>query len=472
MHDDVTQGRQPAPSLVARLLARVGNPRQWSLADRCLLASLISLFFSICFIFVMSFVLLPNLGIAPWFNRAAFQSQLKWHLLIFIGGWSSITVAALLARWRAPNNRLLVHAVCQLFGIGFAYTAYDFGTATSALTPLVLLAGAFVGYALFDKLPPTLGVASFFAVSIAATIAAQLEWIPYAPFFIDAPFKNGRLDGSWLTTLGGLSFGIFVYVVGLLYFIIDRWHDSETKLAQTSEQLARANDLISRYVAQQVAEQIQLGNYDAIDRQYRRRLTLFFSDIKGFTEVADHVEPEEVSELLNEYFTEMTVIAGQFGGTIDKFMGDAIMIFFGAPVATHDEDHALRAVRMAMAMQGRMKELHRRWEKRGITEPFQVRMGINTGVASVGNFGAPGRMDYTAIGRQVNLAARLQVNCEPGKVLLSHATWVFVRDEIPCEPKGEIQVKGIRDPVNVYEVTAPYPIEEPTPESLTSGAAA
>jgi adenylate cyclase len=108
----------------------------------------------------------------------------------------------------------------------------------------------------------------------------------------------------------------------------------------------------------------------------------------------------------------MTAIAGRFGGTIDKFMGDAIMIFFGAPVATHDEDHALRAVRMAMAMQGRMKELQRRWEKHGIIEPFQVRMGINTGVASVGNFGAPGRMDYTAIGRQVNLAARLQVNCD------------------------------------------------------------
>jgi class 3 adenylate cyclase len=228
---------------------------------------------------------------------------------------------------------------------------------------------------------------------------------------------------------------------------------------------------VSRYIAQQVAEQIRLGNFEAIDRQFRRRLTLFFSDIEGFTAVADRVEPEELSELLNEYFAEMTAIAERFGGTIDKFMGDAIMIFFGAPTATDDRDHALRAVRMAMAMQGRMEELRRRYGQRGSVEPFQIRMGINTGVASVGTFGARGRMDYTAIGRQVNLAARLQVNCEPDRILISHATWVLVHDEIECIPKGEIHVKGIRDPVLVYEVSPPYPMVRPR-DVLEAGTAA
>jgi class 3 adenylate cyclase len=93
----------------------------------------------------------------------------------------------------------------------------------------------------------------------------------------------------------------------------------------------------------------------------------------------------------------------------------------------------------------------------------------NTGVASVGNFGAPGQVDYTAIGRQVNLAARLQVSCDPGRILISHV--VLVRDEIPCEPKGEIQVKGIRDAVKVYEVTAPYPVEAATRDAAAGGAA-
>jgi class 3 adenylate cyclase len=148
----------------------------------------------------------------------------------------------------------------------------------------------------------------------------------------------------------------------------------------------------------------------------------------------------------------MTLIAEKHGGTIDKFVGDAIMIFFGAPEATSDKDHALRAVRMAIEMQERMETLREAWRGQGIQLPFHVRMGVNTGQASIGNFGSEGRMDYTAIGRQVNLAARLEVNCEPDKVLISHSTWAFVNEEIPCTPKGEITERGVRDPVKVYEV--------------------
>jgi len=130
------------------------------------------------------------------------------------------------------------------------------------------------------------------------------------------------------------------------------------------------------------------------------------------------------------------------------------MIFFGAPTATHDRDRALRAVRMAIEMQARLAELRTKWEHEGIEEPFQIRIGINTGVASVGNFGSKGRVDYTATGRQVNLAARLQVNCDPDKILLSHSTWSLAQDDIACIAKGEIQVKGFHQPVKVYEVTA------------------
>jgi adenylate cyclase len=220
----------------------------------------------------------------------------------------------------------------------------------------------------------------------------------------------------------------------------------------TSEELAKANELISRYVAPQVSKHILAGNYDVIEKRDRRKLTLFFSDIEGFTETADEVEPEDLSRALDEYLSEMTSVAERHGATIDKFVGDAIMIFFGAPDATTDQDHALRAVRMALEMQERMTELRRRWSAVGFDRPFAIRMGINTGMASVGNFGAKGRVDYTAIGRQVNLAARLQAACKPGRVLLSRPTWMLVRDQIPCVPKGEIELRGIHHPVRVYEV--------------------
>jgi class 3 adenylate cyclase len=182
---------------------------------------------------------------------------------------------------------------------------------------------------------------------------------------------------------------------------------------------------------------------------------LFFSDIKDFSEAADLLEPEDLSEVLNEYLTEMVRIGEAHGGTIDKFIGDAIMIFFGAPLCTHDVDHAERAIRMAIEMQETMTRLQDKWRRNGFEYPFELRIGINTGQASVGSFGSTGRMDYTAIGRQVNLAARLQQHCEPGKILISHSTWTLVRERIDCVFGGELTVKGVRDPVKVYEVRGP-----------------
>jgi adenylate cyclase len=468
MEPGVTQVTPAPPSLPLRVVARLGNPLHWDLTDRVLVASGTILFLAVWYLFVEYGLLVPQPQTAPYINRAFLIRIFPFQMALYIGGWLAITLAALLLRRRSPNSRLLVHALGQLFAISFGFAAYCFGSSTSIFTPIIVLVGAVVGYTLFPKLPTTLGVITCQAILIGTTIFEQLGVIPHAPLLLNAPFKDGRLALSWLTTIGGLTYVLMLFGLVLLYFIIDQWHDHEAKLAEASDQLSRANDLISRYVAAQVAEQIRLGNYEAVDRQHRRRLTLFFSDIKGFSEVADHVEPEELSERLNEYFAAMTHIAERYGGTIDKFMGDAIMIFFGAPVATHDRDHAVRAVRMAMEMQGRMTQLRTRWEADGALEPFEIRIGINTGVASVGNFGAPGRMDYTAIGRQVNLAARLQVNCEPGKILLSHSTWVLVRDDIPCVSRGEIQVKGTRDPVKVYEVAAPYPVPELKPIAVAS----
>jgi adenylate cyclase len=166
------------------------------------------------------------------------------------------------------------------------------------------------------------------------------------------------------------------------------------------------------------------------------------------------MEPEDLSAHLNEYLSEMAAIADEFGATVNQFVGDGIMAFFGAPEASNDRDHALRAVRMSLAMQARMVELGERWFAEGIQTPFRIRIGLNTGVASVGDFGSEGRTTYSAIGNQTNLSARIQEHCEPGTVLISHTTWGLVKDEIPCVEKGEIEVKGLHYPVRVYEVSA------------------
>lgn len=150
----------------------------------------------------------------------------------------------------------------------------------------------------------------------------------------------------------------------------------------------------------------------------------------------------------------MADIADAYGATLNQFVGDGIMSFFGAPDATNDQDHAIRAVRMALEMQERMTKLGEEWFAQGIQTPFLIRIGINTGVSSVGDFGSKGRTTYSAIGTQTNLAARIQEHCKPGSVLISHTTWGLVKTEFRCEEHGEIEFKNLHYRVRIYEVIA------------------
>jgi len=322
----------------------------------------------------------------------------------------------------------------------------------------VVTTGAIGGVLLTGWKPTLIGFASFLAIGLALETAAWNGVIPYAPFFRIVAMPEGKVLGSWLVVSWVLAISMTVLSMELFGYIFARWRDRENQLAEahlllgaSNARLQEATSLIRRYVPAQLADGILSGQFTREGKWERRKLTLFFSDIRGFTDASDELEAEDLSRVLNEYLSEMSAIADRHGGTIDKFVGDAIMIFFGAPVATDDRDHALRAIRMATEMQVRMEELGRKWLNEGIENPFQIRIGINTGVATVGNFGSEGRMDYTAIGKQVNLAARLQSHCTPGKILVSHSTWALVKDDIPCRPMGEITVKGIHHPVKTYE---------------------
>jgi len=160
--------------------------------------------------------------------------------------------------------------------------------------------------------------------------------------------------------------------------------------------------------------------------------------------------------LLNHYLTEMSQIALEYGATIDKYVGDAIVIFFGDPETRGVKEDALACVKMAIAMRKRMLELGSDWRDSGIEKPLQIRIGINTGYCTVGNFGSDDRMDYTIIGGGVNLASRLESAATPGEILISYETYAHVKDQIKCEETGEINVKGIAYPVATYQVVDTY----------------
>jgi class 3 adenylate cyclase len=199
---------------------------------------------------------------------------------------------------------------------------------------------------------------------------------------------------------------------------------------------------VSRYLAPQIYDRIFSGQQDVTLRTERKKLTIFFSDIVGFTAMTDRLQPEEVTGLLNRYLTEMSKIAAHHGGTVDKFIGDAIVIFFGDPETRGTAEDAQACLAMAVDMQNRTTELNAEWRHQGIHTPVEVRMGINTGYCDVGNFGSEDRMEYTIIGAEANLAARLQSIAEPGHIVLSYESYALVRDKIDARPLASIRIKG------------------------------
>jgi adenylate cyclase len=237
-----------------------------------------------------------------------------------------------------------------------------------------------------------------------------------------------------------------------VYSDITELKQREQDLTEKSNALAALSSKLAKYLAPQVYDSIFTGQQDVKIVSKRKKLTVCFSDLVGFTEITDKMESEDLTQLLNHYLTEMSKIALQYGATIDKYVGDAIVMFFGDPATLGVKEDALACVQMALAMQKRVGELAHEWRNIGITTPLQCRIGIHTGYCTVGNFGSDDRMDYTMVGGTVNLASRLEHEAPPGGALISFETYALVKDNVRCEERGHVRVKGIAEPVAAYAV--------------------
>lgn len=222
--------------------------------------------------------------------------------------------------------------------------------------------------------------------------------------------------------------------------------------SSNARRLQALSEKLGRYLAPQVYKSLFDGSRDAELKTQRKKLTVFFSDIKDFTASTARWQPEDIKFLLNSYFSEMTKIVNDFGGTLDKFIGDAMVVFFGDPETRGVKEDAVQCVKMALAMQRRMAELQILWREMGSDKTFQIRCGINTGYCDVGNFGSDMRMDYTIIGAEVNKAARLEQGADPGGILISKETWALVKEEIVADEREPMVVKGFPEPIAAYAV--------------------
>jgi class 3 adenylate cyclase len=235
-----------------------------------------------------------------------------------------------------------------------------------------------------------------------------------------------------------------------------RTEEANKLVTEKNQMLESLSSKLSKYLSPQLYKSIFSGEKNVEVASQRKKLTIFFSDIAGFTETTDLLESEELTSLLNQYLTEMSSIALEYGATIDKFIGDAIMLFFGDPETRGVKEDAMACVKMATAMQRRMRDLQAEWRDRGQEHVFQLRIGINTGYCTVGNFGSDDRVDYTVIGNEVNLAARLQTHADLGGILLAHETCSLVKDAVFAEETGTITVKGFARPVRTHRVVGLY----------------
>ncbi|MGE0355685.1 MAG: adenylate/guanylate cyclase domain-containing protein [Burkholderiales bacterium] len=254
-----------------------------------------------------------------------------------------------------------------------------------------------------------------------------------------------------------LIYFVLVAATGISFIVLERRQAAliagmNRELETANEFLATLSMKISRYLSPQIYKSIFSGQRDVVIHTERKKLTIFFSDIKDFTATTERLQPEQITRLLNEYFTEMSAIALRHGGTIDKFVGDAMLIFFGDPETKGEREDAKACLHMALEMQHRIAVLNMRWRNEGVENPFRVRMGVNTGFCNVGNFGSADRMDYTIIGAEANLAARLQSIAEPGRIAMSYETYALVRGVLVAHPLAPITMKGISREVVPYVV--------------------
>lgn len=272
------------------------------------------------------------------------------------------------------------------------------------------------------------------------------------------PLEQLLSDGRWLqinehrTADGGIA---------SVYTDVTELKRREVELSRKTAMLETLSSRLSKYLSSQVFAAIFKAQGEVTTAPARKKLTVFFSDIVDFAALVDTLESEELTSLLNQYLTEMSRIAVEHGATVDKFIGDAIVAFFGDPVAHGPQEDAASCVRMALAMQRRVAALRREWQTRGIDAGFQLRVGIATGFCTVGNFGSDDRLDYTAIGHAVNLASRLQNMADAGGIMLDYETFQLARDEVAFAEEVSVEVKGLAKPVRVFKL---MPADDEVPD--------
>jgi class 3 adenylate cyclase len=323
-----------------------------------------------------------------------------------------------------------------------------------SLTVVAAIAGAPF---LWVVLPTTCGVAfpNFLAAwQVMRSTERDLTLAGWGLVVSGVALALHNLDFAWLRDkpeYAALGFTLAILCIFALSIfgpaaVLERVSEAERLNRQLTERM------LKRFLPPSLVDDIMAGKRDLDEGARNLAITVVFTDIRGFTRLSEALRAARVARLLNEYFEAMTEIAFDHGGTVDKFIGDGLMLVFGAPMESPAREQVMAAVDCAEAMQQRMNELCERWRGEGI-DGLGLRIGIHHGAATVGSFGGPQRTEYTAIGPAVNMASRVETACEPGQVFVSGAVCDFL-PEGRAESAGVHELRGIDGAIPLFRLSS------------------
>ncbi|HET7770273.1 MAG TPA: adenylate/guanylate cyclase domain-containing protein [Chloroflexota bacterium] len=387
----------------------------------------------------------PVLSYVDLYNNS-FDKNLVKDKIVFVG----LTAIGFADDWQAPTSN--------------AETGKMSGVEVHAQTAEMILRGAYlqlqdpastVFLIMLLSVIPGIIMARFQPV-LAAGVSAGLLLLYIVGAAIYLTGSVNSLDTAQTFLLLNFAYPgaalLVTFVVVMLYRIV----------IEQAEQRA-TKGVMGKYLSPAVMHEV-LKDPDGLKLGgEKREMSVLFSDIRGFTSVSEKMDPQELVHFLNEYLTEMTNIVFEHQGVLDKYMGDAIMAFWGAP--THQPDHAEQACRTAFHMMRRLRELQPGWSERGLP-PLNIGVGVNTGFMTAGNVGSKMRFDYTVMGDSVNLGSRLEgVNKEYGtNIIISDGTYQHIQDKFAVRFLDLIAVKGKKEPTAIYELIAPLDVAAAQPK--------
>lgn len=225
----------------------------------------------------------------------------------------------------------------------------------------------------------------------------------------------------------------------------------EARVEEQMAELVRTGEL-KRFLPRQIVDGLVAGDLAPTKGFERRKVTILFTDMVGFTDLSDSLDPEELADVLDEYLREMSSVLVAYGGTLGNYIGDEVMGVFGAPERAEEQDQAWSAVRAAVAMRDRARDLAARIRGRGIPADLQMRVGVNAGHCTVGVFGSDVLRAYKVVGFPVNVASRLQSEAAPGTILCGYRTYALVRDRVRAVQREPLTIKGAARPVEAWEI--------------------